>query len=166
MTNFLFQALAASASGDGIAYVYLKPVNCRTIFSPPSQSPKDSMWNDYLPSQHNLPLTCHIEDPAQNNQATNGEIWYYSELPMLMRNLNIKQIKSFHKNGRRFEEKVEWDAEKVSHNISRSLAHTGPCSGDSFSIFRIKEPCLVTSTRTFPWMQLQLFYLLLLDGHR
>lgn len=35
---------------------------------------------------------------------------------MLMRNLNIKQIVSFYKNGRKFETKIEWDAEKVSRN--------------------------------------------------
>ncbi|KAL9082948.1 MAG: hypothetical protein Q9165_008729 [Trypethelium subeluteriae] len=91
--NRMSKALAASASGDGKAYVYLKPINCRTIFSPPSQSPKD-------------------EDPNHNNQATNGEIWYYAELPMLMRNLNIKQIVSFHKEGRSFVTKVEWNADE------------------------------------------------------
>ena len=40
--NRMSKALAAAAAGDGIAYVYLKPVNCRTIFSPPSQNPMDS----------------------------------------------------------------------------------------------------------------------------
>lgn len=31
-----------------------------------------------------------------------------------MRNLNVKQIVSFHKNGRKFETKLEWDATAVS----------------------------------------------------
>ncbi|KAH8659000.1 hypothetical protein BGZ61DRAFT_540341 [Ilyonectria robusta] len=89
--NRMSKALAASASGGGIAYVYLRPVNCRTIFSPPSQNPQDN-------------------DPDHGGVATNGEIWYYAELPMLMRNTNINQIVTFYKNGRKFETKVEWDA--------------------------------------------------------
>lgn len=31
-----------------------------------------------------------------------------------MRNLNIKQIVTFHKNGRKFVTDVAWDAERVS----------------------------------------------------
>ncbi|KAF7555949.1 hypothetical protein G7Z17_g1787 [Cylindrodendrum hubeiense] len=92
--NRMSKALALSCSGNGIAYVYLKPINCRTIFSPPSQNPLDS-------------------DPEHGNVPTNGEIWYYAELPTLMRNPNIKQIKTFYKKDGdyRFTVDLAWDAD-------------------------------------------------------
>ena len=91
--NRMSKALAAGAT-NGKAYVYLKNSNCRTLFSPPSQSPQD-------------------EDPAHGGQATNGEIFYYAELPMLMRNLNIQQIITFSKVNRKFVKNVEWDVNRV-----------------------------------------------------
>lgn len=36
-----------------------------------------------------------------------------------MRNLNIKQIVTFHKNGRKFVTDVAWDAERVSDRQHR-----------------------------------------------
>ena len=89
-------ALAASAT-NGNAYVYLRSVCGRTIFSPPSQMPLD-------------------HDPTADNQATNGEIWYYAELPALMRNLNINKIYTFYKpeGSRKFVVNLAWDASNVS----------------------------------------------------
>ncbi|KAK3696657.1 hypothetical protein LTR37_017838 [Vermiconidia calcicola] len=86
------KALAASAT-NGNAYVYLRSVCGRTIFSPPSQMPLD-------------------HDPTADNQATNGEIWYYAELPALMRNLNINKIYTFYKpeGSRKFVVNLAWDA--------------------------------------------------------
>lgn len=78
--NRASKALAASANG-GTAYVYLNANNCRNLFSPPSQNPQDS-------------------DPDHGGQATNGEIWYYAELPTLMRNLNVNKIVTFYKTKR------------------------------------------------------------------
>ena len=94
------KSLAAFSAG-GTAYVYMKPNNCRNIFSPASQSPKDN-------------------DPAHGGQATNGEVWYYSELPMLMRNLRINKIIAFDlKVGAAgtsvddFSQDTQWDAQAV-----------------------------------------------------
>ncbi|KAM0800811.1 hypothetical protein BDR22DRAFT_889161 [Usnea florida] len=87
--NRMSKALAAGAT-NGVAYVYLKNNNCRTLFSPSSQNPQDS-------------------DPTANGQATNGEIFSYAELPMLMRNMNIQQIKTFSKVNRKFVVNSEWD---------------------------------------------------------
>ena len=78
--NRFSKALAAGASG-GTAYVFMNNNNCRTIFSPPSKTPLDA-------------------DPDHGGQATNGEIWYYSELPTIMRNLNVNKIVSFYKTKR------------------------------------------------------------------
>lgn len=91
--NRLSKALAAGAN-NGRAYVYMKNNNCRTLFSPPSQNPQDV-------------------DPAHGGQATNGEIFYYAELPMLMRNLNIQQIITFSKVNWEFVQNVEWDVNRV-----------------------------------------------------
>ena len=98
--NRASKAIAAGATG-GIAYVYMKPINCRHIFSPPSQKPQHS-------------------DPDHGGVATNGEIWYYAELPMLMRNSNINKIVTFYaKEGtdgdirEDFVITTEWDANEV-----------------------------------------------------
>jgi len=91
--NRMSKALAAGAN-NGRAYVYMNNNNCRTIFSPPSQNPQDV-------------------DPAHGGQATNGEIFYYAELPMLMRNLNIQQIITFSKVDREFVQNIEWDVNRV-----------------------------------------------------
>ena len=95
----------ASFSAGGTAYVYMKPNNCRTIFSPASQSPKDS-------------------DPNHGGQATNGEVWYYGELPVLMRNLRINKIIAFHlKDGASgtsiddFTQDTQWDVNAVCQNF-------------------------------------------------
>ena len=107
--NRASKALAASASG-GTAYVYMNPNNCRNLFSPPSQNPQDS-------------------DPAHGGQATNGEIWYYSELPTLMRNLNVNKIVSFYKTKRepgkppKFVQTTQWDVSVVSRQLSTRLVH-------------------------------------------
>lgn len=97
-TLIWYAALAASAT-NGNAYVYLRSVCGRTIFSPPSQNPQD-------------------HDPDHNNEATNGEIWYYAELPALMRNLNINKIYTFYKpeGSRKFVVNLAWDAENVSRH--------------------------------------------------
>ena len=78
--NRASKSLAAFAYG-GTAYVYMNANNCRNLFSPPSQNPQDS-------------------DPDYGGQATNGEIWYYAELPTLMRNLNVNKIVTFYKTKR------------------------------------------------------------------
>ncbi|KAL8685335.1 MAG: hypothetical protein Q9224_005858, partial [Gallowayella concinna] len=96
--NRVSKALAASCSG-GTAYVFMKPNGCRTLFSPPSQNPQDS-------------------DPVHGGQATNGEIWYYAELPTLMRNLNIQKIVTFYKTKRtpgnppKFVQNTQWDVDR------------------------------------------------------
>ena len=94
------KALAAFSAG-GSAYVYMKPNNCRNIFSPASQSPKD-------------------DDPDHGGQATNGEVWAYSELPVLMRNLRINKIIAFYlKDGAMgtsvddFTQDTQWDVNAV-----------------------------------------------------
>ncbi|KAF4633036.1 hypothetical protein G7Y89_g5086 [Cudoniella acicularis] len=94
MANRNSKALAASVT-NGKAYVYMIPNNGRTIFSPSSQTPKD-------------------DDPKHGGKASNGEIWYYSELPTLMRNLNIDQIITFHKDAKtnKFVQSVGWDVHK------------------------------------------------------
>lgn len=98
--NRASKGLAAAADG-GIAYVFMNNNNCRNLFSPPSQLPQDA-------------------DPDHGGQATNGEIWYYAELPTLMRNLKIKQIVTFYKTKRepgkrpRFVQNVAWDVDRVS----------------------------------------------------
>jgi hypothetical protein len=74
------------------------PTNSRTIFSPPSQHPQDF-------------------DPAAGGQATNGEIWYYSELPTLMRNPSISQIIMFYQEGGIFKQVVAWDVDRVLETI-------------------------------------------------
>ena len=86
----------------------MKPNNGRTIFSQASQSPKDN-------------------DPAHGGQATNGEVWYYDELPMLMRNLRIIKIVAFYlKDGAKgvaagdFTQGTEWDANAVCLQIGDS----------------------------------------------
>ena len=88
-------------SAGGTAYVYMKPNNCRTIFSEASKSPKDV-------------------DPDHGGRATNGEVWYYGELPMLMRNLRINKIVAFYlKAGAAgtaaedFTQDTQWDANAV-----------------------------------------------------
>ncbi|KAI9675993.1 MAG: hypothetical protein M1817_000736 [Caeruleum heppii] len=92
--NRACKALAAGCTG-GTAYVYMNNNNCRTLFSPPSKRPLDA-------------------DPDHGGVATNGEIWYYSELPTLMRNTNIKQIVTFYKkpNDHRFTRDVAWDVDR------------------------------------------------------
>ena len=98
--NRASKSLAASAYG-GIAYVYMNADNCRNLFSPPSQNPQDS-------------------DPDHGGQATNGEVWYYAELPALMRNLNVNKIVTFYKTKRekgkppRFVQTTQWDVAVVS----------------------------------------------------
>lgn len=72
----------------------MQPVNGRTIFSPPSQHPQDN-------------------DPSAGGQATNGEIWVYSELPTLMRNPSISQIIMFYEDGGTLTQQVAWDVDKV-----------------------------------------------------
>lgn len=97
--NRISKALAVSCSG-GTAYVYMKPNGCRTLFSPPSQNPQDS-------------------DPTHGGQATNGEIWYYAELPTLMRNLKVSKIVTFYKTKRtpgnppKFVLDTQWDVDRV-----------------------------------------------------
>ncbi|KAL1980203.1 hypothetical protein VTN96DRAFT_4469 [Rasamsonia emersonii] len=86
------KALAAAAT-NGKAYVYMNNNNCRTLFSPPSQHPQDV-------------------DPDHGGQATNGEIFYYAELPTLMRNPNIDQIITFSKVNRKFVVNVAWDVNR------------------------------------------------------
>ena len=98
--NRASKSLAASAYG-GTAYVYMNANNCRNLFSPPSKDPQDS-------------------DPDHGGQATNGEIWYYSELPALMRNLNVDKIVTFYKTKRepgkppKFVQTTQWDVAVVS----------------------------------------------------
>ena len=98
--NRASKALAASTSG-GIAYVYMNADNCRNLFSLPSQNPQDS-------------------DPDHGGQATNGEIWYYAELPTLMRNLRVDKIVTFYKTKRepgkppKFVQTTQWDVAVVS----------------------------------------------------
>ena len=94
------KSLAAGSSG-GTAYVYMKPNNCRNIFSMHSQAPKDV-------------------DPTNGNRATNGEVWYFSELPTLMRNLHINKVVAFYKKaGTKGEETsdfvqdTQWDINEV-----------------------------------------------------
>ena len=95
------KALAMSCSG-GTAYVFMKPYNCRNLFSPSSKSPQ-------------------AEDPDHGGRATNGEIWHYHELPALMRNLNINKIVTFWMTPRikgggpppHFERTTQWEADKV-----------------------------------------------------
>jgi hypothetical protein len=94
----LFIALAAGST-NGKAYVYMQPTNSRTIFSPPSQQPQDY-------------------DPTACGQATNGEIWYYSELPTLMRNPAISQIIMFYKEGNSITQQVAWDVDRVCQSLS------------------------------------------------
>ncbi|KAL8634532.1 MAG: hypothetical protein Q9228_007873, partial [Teloschistes exilis] len=97
--NRVSKALAVSCSG-GTAYVYMKPNGCRTLFSPASQSPQDN-------------------DPDHGGQATNGEIFYYAELPTLMRNLNIQKIVTFYKTQRskgnppKLVQITQWDINKA-----------------------------------------------------
>ena len=98
--NRASKALAMTCSG-GTAYVYMKPNNCRTLFSPSSRNPQDA-------------------DPDHNGQATNGEIWYYAELPTLMRNLNINRIVTFYETERgepgnppRFVQVTQWEDGRV-----------------------------------------------------
>lgn len=116
-----FIALAATAT-NGVAYVYLKNTNCRTLFSPPSQNPQDSMQN---PSHIYIRLiVVKTGDPTANGQATNGEIFYYAELPMLMCNTNIKQIKTFSKVNRKFVVNTEWDVDVVCYSLTRVIVLT------------------------------------------
>ncbi|KAL8725407.1 MAG: hypothetical protein Q9181_006429 [Wetmoreana brouardii] len=93
--NRACKSLSAAAFG-GTAYVYTNNNNCRHLFSPPSQHPRDS-------------------DPDHGGQATNGEIWYYTELPTLMRNLNIDKIVTFYKTGQPSGsvQNVAWDVDRV-----------------------------------------------------
>ena len=96
--NRASKALAMACSG-GTAYVFMKPNNCRSLFAPASQNPQDN-------------------DPDHNGQATNGEIWYFAELPTLMRNLNINKIVTFYKTTRtsgnpKFIQVTQWEANKV-----------------------------------------------------
>ncbi|KAL8702969.1 MAG: hypothetical protein Q9201_003852 [Fulgogasparrea decipioides] len=97
--NRASKGLAVAAYG-GTAYIYMNNNNCRHIFSPPSKNPQDS-------------------DPDHGGQATNGEIWYYAELPTLMRNLNINKIITFYKTKRepgkppRFVQNVAWDVDRA-----------------------------------------------------
>ena len=97
----LSKALALYARG-GTAYVHMKPYNCRNIFSDYSQKPKDN-------------------DPDHMGKATVGEVWYFAELPTLMRNLHITQIVAFYKKdgtqGDKREDfgyEVQWDANAVT----------------------------------------------------
>ncbi|KAL8807856.1 MAG: hypothetical protein Q9200_004520 [Gallowayella weberi] len=96
--NRVSKALAASCSG-GTAYVFMKPHGCRTLFSPTSQNPQDN-------------------DPDHGGQATNGEIWYYAELPALMRNLKIQKIVTFYKTKRtpgnppKLMQDTQWDVNR------------------------------------------------------
>lgn len=105
--NRASKALAASAYG-GTAYVYMKANNCRNLFSPPSQNPQDS-------------------DPDHGGQATNGEIWYYAELPTLMRNLNVNKIVTFYKTKRepgkppKFVQTTQWDVAVVASFYPRAF---------------------------------------------
>jgi hypothetical protein len=101
-----YSALAASAT-NGDAFVYLRSECGRTIFSPPSQNPQNN-------------------DPAANGESTNGEIWYYAELPALMRNLNINKIYTFYKptGSRKFEVKLAWDAENVRATLMYPICRT------------------------------------------
>lgn len=98
--NRASKSLSATAHGS-TAYVFMNNNNCRNLFSPPSQNPQDS-------------------DPNHQGQATNGEIWYYAELPTLMRNLNVRQIVTFYKTKReqgkppRFVQNAAWDVDRVS----------------------------------------------------
>ncbi len=94
------KAIAIGAMG-GTAYIHIKPNNCRDIFSEHSQKPKDS-------------------DPIHGNRATNGEVWYFSELPMLMRNLKINKIVAFYRKDdtegeapEDFVQDTQWDANAV-----------------------------------------------------
>ena len=110
--NRASKAIAAAAHG-GTAYVYMNANNCRNLFSPPSQTPQDS-------------------DPEHGGQATNGEIWYYAELPTLMRNLNVNKIVTFYQtriNGKRprFVQTTQWDVIVVSCFHSVDLYMNG-CS--------------------------------------
>ena len=62
--------------------------------------------------------TFFLDDPTAGGQATNGEIFYYAELPMLMRNENIQQIKTFSKVNRKFVVNTEWGCERGKPAIS------------------------------------------------
>ena len=113
--NRASKSLAAASSG-GTAYVYMNANNCRNLFSPPSKTPLDS-------------------DPDHGGQATNGEIWYYAELPTLMRNLNINKIVTFYKTKRepgkppKFVQTTQWDVAVVSSFFlfeSRGLVANSP----------------------------------------
>lgn len=103
--------MAATAT-NGIAYVYLRSECGRTIFSPSSQSPKNN-------------------DEAAGGESTNGEIWYYAELPTLMRNLNIKQIYTFYKpdGSRKFVTHLAWDVDTVRNHHSSSAKEMANGSG-------------------------------------
>lgn len=112
MINRASKALAATATGDGTVYVYMNGNNCRNLFSPPSQKPSDIDLN-------------------HGGVATNGEIWYYSELPTLMRNLNVKKIVTFYKTERtsssppHFVTTTQWDVSVVRRRHSVNLADLG-----------------------------------------
>lgn len=107
--NNLWWRAINRASKSLAAYVFMNANNCRNLFSPPSQNPQDS-------------------DPDHGGQAINGEIWYYAELPMLMRNLNVNKIVTFYKSKRelgkpppRFVQTTQWDVAIVSSLLHARL---------------------------------------------
>ena len=145
--------------------MYLKNNNCRTLFSPPSQNPQDST-NSFLFDLTYLYLApvsslCFIGDPTANGQATNGEIFYYAELPMLMRNTNIQQIKTFSKVNRKIVVNTEWDV-----NVVSTLLYHRPFLIYLFSIASFRTwTSLGIFCPTLQWMQHRLFFLKLLEDH-
>lgn len=58
-------------------------------------------------------IDAKYSDPTVGGQATVGEVWRFTELPTLMRNLNINQIISFYKDGDQFKTTLEWDVNVV-----------------------------------------------------
>lgn len=64
-----------------------------------------------------------IDDPEHDDKATVGETWFYVELPMLMRNLNIHRIVSFWKESDGFSTHVEWDANRVRSHLSNQSSN-------------------------------------------
>lgn len=74
-----------------------------------------------------------LDDPEHGDEATVGETWFYAELPMLMRNLNIHQIVSFWKESGEFTTHLEWDANRVRcHLYSQSSHANDRCTGPRF----------------------------------
>ena len=63
-------------------------------------------------------IVVKTDDPTANGQATNGEIFYYAELPILMHNTNIKQIKTFSKVNRKFVVNTKWDVDVVCYRLT------------------------------------------------